>query len=183
MNEKASINNNTSKLSMEKALNINGMKIITQGKIDETIQTAAFLPRARKAILIHEAFNEVPQRFINCLNSGSYVRPHMHMVPNQWELMCWISGEITALIMDNEGIVTDKVLMNETNVRIIEIPPFSYHTFLATKEGSYLEVRNCKYQPTIDRVYASWSPQEESALVHDYYKKLSNAEIGDNLAI
>lgn len=162
---------------------IDGIKTITQSDIDNTLHEATYLKRARKSILIHESFSEVPQRFVNCLNSNSYVRPHMHLVPNQWELMCWISGEIIALIFDDDGKVISKILMNENNVRMIEIPPFRYHTFVAVKKGSYLEIRNCKYQPNIDRLYSAWSPPEESHLAIDYQKKFFLAEIGDSIII
>jgi cupin fold WbuC family metalloprotein len=162
---------------------INGVKTVTQEYIDSVLIYASDLDRAREPILIHDNFDEVPQRFVNCLNSGSYVRPHMHIVPNQWELMSWISGEIIALIFDNEGTIVRKILMNEHNVKLIEIPPFCYHSFVAVGSGVYLEVRNCKYQPEIDRLYSAWTPSEGSPEAKHYQELLSGGEVGDKLII
>lgn len=169
--------------SYKKCSFLDSVKIITQDDIDNTLTSAMNLERSRKSILIHDSFDEVPQRFVNCLNEKSYVRPHMHVVPNQWELMCWVSGEIIALIFDDNGTVTNKILMNKNNVKVIEIPPFCYHSFVAIGNGAYLEVRNCKYQPTIDRLYSVWSPPEKSFNSELYQKLLSKAEIGDSLII
>ena len=114
----------------QKTHSVQGIKIINQIDIDNTLLVAKGLLRKRHPILINETFNEAPQRFINCLNQESYVRPHMHIAPNQWELMCWLSGEIIAIIFDDNGVVTQKILMNEKHARVIEIPPFCYHTFI-----------------------------------------------------
>ena len=121
----------------------NGIKIITQIDINKTIKLSSSLVRNREPILIHDSFNETPQRFVNCLNYKSYVRPHMHTLENQWELMSWVSGEIIAIFFDNTGIITNKLTMNDLNVKIIEIPPLQYHAFVTPSQGAYLEVRNC----------------------------------------
>jgi cupin fold WbuC family metalloprotein len=159
----------------------NNVKIIHQNHIEMALIDAEKSPRARVPILIHQSFEEIPQRFVNCLKLGSYVRPHMHINPTQWELMCWISGELTALIFDATGKLQDKILMNSSEARVIEIPPFVYHSFFVLKEGAYLEIRNCKYQPALDRVHASWSPEEGSIESTDYLKRLIKADIGDML--
>jgi cupin fold WbuC family metalloprotein len=165
----------------KKARSINGVKIFTRDDINDVLTYAATLERARAPIHIHEKFEEVPQRFINCLVTDSYVRPHMHVVPNQWELMCWLSGEIIVLLFDDKGKVTSRITMNETEGRVIEIPPFHYHTYIAVKDCAYLEVRNCKYQPTVDRIYSAWSPEENTLLAEKYVKRLLHAKVGDNL--
>jgi len=170
-------------IEYRRARSTQGVKIITQNDINDALRFAANSERAREPILISERFDEVPQRFINCLNGESYVRPHMHVVPNQWELMSWISGEIIALIFDDKGVVTNKMLMNENNVKLIEIPPFCYHSFVAVNTGVYLEVRNCKYIPKIDRLYSRWSPPEGSDEAKEYQKKLAIAKIGDKLGV
>lgn len=154
--------NSTEVLDYRRANSDKGFKIITQNEINDVLSYTSTLKRARQPILISESFDEIPQRFINCLNSKSYVRPHMHVVPRQWELMSWISGEIVAIVFDENGLVTNKILMNENNVKLIEIPPFCYHSFVAIGTWAYLEIRNCKYQPKVDRLYSAWSPSENS---------------------
>jgi cupin fold WbuC family metalloprotein len=168
---------------LKKANSLNGLKTINQVDINAALINASTLKRKREPIIIHEAFSEIPQKFVNCLNRTSYVRPHMHMAPNQWELMCWVHGEIIALIFDDNGILSSKILMNENNSKIIEIPPFCYHSFITTDKGAYLEIRNCKYQPTIDRLYSKWSPPEESEQAKQYHERFFAAEVGDQIII
>lgn len=169
--------------TLKKAYSIQGVKIVTKADISNSLRNASTLPRSREPIIIHESFEEVPQRFINCFASPSYVRPHMHVVPNQWELMTWISGEIVALLFDDDGKVSNKIIMNENDARVIEIPPFRYHTFFVRNEGAYLETRNCKYQPLVDRVYSGWAPPENSPAAAAYYQRLLTAEIGSILTL
>lgn len=172
------------KVDFKCANSLNGIKSVSKLDIDLSLTSARGIKRAREPILIHESFKEIPQRFVNCLNNNSYVRPHMHLVPNQWELMCWLTGTIISLIFDDKGTVIRKIIMSEDSIRIIEIPPFSYHTFVSTSDGAaYLEIRNCAYQPTIDRLYSNWSPEENSKLALDYQKKFVHAEVGDQLII
>ncbi|MDO8953698.1 MAG: WbuC family cupin fold metalloprotein [Gammaproteobacteria bacterium] len=167
----------------KKANSLNGIKIITQTDIDGTLQYASTLQRARAPLLVHKSYDETPQRFINCLHPGSYVRPHMHVASNQWELKCWLSGDLIALLFDNEGRVKNKIIMNENNVRIVEIPPFCYHSIMAVEKGAYLEIRNGRFQPATDKIYSSWSPEENSALAEQYYKRYLTAEVGDLLTV
>jgi cupin fold WbuC family metalloprotein len=159
------------------------IKIIMQDSLDSGIAEAATLERKRAPILIHSSFEETPQRFVNCLDLNTYVRPHVHVVPKQWELMCWLSGEIVVYLFDDSGVITSKFLMNEENARIIEIPPFRYHAFIATKKSSYLEIRNGHFTGTSDRIYAPWAPAENSIEVADYQKRFSIAQVGDRLTL
>ncbi|HMT02162.1 MAG TPA: WbuC family cupin fold metalloprotein [Burkholderiales bacterium] len=176
-------NNHLDNIIYKRANSIKDIKIITQANINDTLIDAVALERKREPILIHDNFEEIPQRFVNCLNENSYIRPHMHIIPKQWELMSWLSGEIIAFIFDVDGNSIQKIIMNEDNVKVIEIPPFCYHTFVAVTKGSYLEIRNCKYNPSVDRVYSSWSPLENSSLAENYQKKFFTAKVGDKLVI
>ncbi len=167
-------------INYEEAHIVNGIKMIKKDDIDKALIYASTLARKRAPIRIHRNFDEVPQRFVNCLNPQTYIRPHMHKTLTQWELMCWLSGEIIILFFDEQGKVTNRILINEKNVRVVEIPPLRYHTILAIEKGAYLEVRNCRYNPSIDRVYAGWAPIEENTvLVEAYQKRLYAAKVGD----
>lgn len=179
--EKLMFGNNHSQ--HQQAYSKDGVKIVTQSSIDGVLEHALSLERAREPILISGSFDEVPQRFVNCLNEGSYVRPHMHVVPDQWELMSWISGKIVALIFDGDGRVIDKILMSDTGAKLIEIPPFCYHSFYTIGQGAYLEIRNCKYQPAVDRLYSSWAALENSSDAKEYQRMMCEAQIGDIVTI
>jgi cupin fold WbuC family metalloprotein len=170
-----------------RANSLGGTMIVTQSDINDTLTHVSDTVRAREAITIHDSFSEIPQRFVNCFHSNSYIRPHMHPNPNHWELTSWISGEFIVLIFNNHGVVMDKFVMNEYNVRIIEIKPMCYHTYIATKPSAFIEVCNSNYDINhinINRVYSDWSPAEtDNSLVANYLKLLYNAQIGEAITI
>lgn len=159
------------------------IKTIQQKQIDETIRMGSLIPKGRKAILLNNNFAEKPQRYVNCLSPSTYVRPHKHVLDDQWELMCWVSGRFAALIFDDNGILQQRIELSASKTKVIEIPPDVFHSFIALEPCAYLEVRNCAYEPEIDRVYADWSPEEMSLNSTQYLKDLYNAKIGDNLSI
>lgn len=160
----------------------NKVKIVTQNSINNILTSAASKVRFREPILIHDAFEEIPQRFINCLLPESYVRPHMHINSNQWELMSWVSGKIVALIFDDKGVVVNRIVLSENGAKVIEIPPFCYHSFFVLEKSSYLEIRHCSYHPS-DREYAPWSPAENTDEAIEYQKRFFTANIGDKVVI
>lgn len=162
---------------------IEGVKIVTQADIDDALSHASTLKRLRMPINIHENYDEVPQRFVNCLNRETYIRPHRHTVPTQWEFKCWLSGEIVTLLFDEKGKITHRIVMNDKSVRIVEIPPLYYHTVFAMQSGSYLEIRNGVYRPPTDKTFSPWSPEENSPLAKAYQKRFFTAKVGDLLVL
>ncbi len=162
----------------------NGIKTIHQADINEMLRYVSSVKRAREPILINDSFDEVPQKFINCLDPRTYVRPHMHIVPKTQELMCWLTGEIVVLLFDTIGKVTHRIVMNQRGVKVLEIPAFCYHAFIATEQSAYLEIRNTPYHPSVrDRTYSDWSPEEYSIAVKEYKERFLIAKVGDLLVI
>ena len=153
----------------------NQLKIIDQNDINTTVALARHSPTYRSPILLNKSFSEKPQRFVNCLTSTTYVRPHNHVDTGHWELMSWIAGVVYVIFFDEEGKVTGKIKMSADDVKIIEIPPDLYHTFITPDYAAYLEIRNCTYEPNFDRVYPAWAPPEKSPTLPLYIKKLYHA--------
>lgn len=160
---------------------MDSIKKITFDDVSSACSIAKSSTKARSAILINKTFEEVPQRFVNCLTKFTYVRPHKHTMPDQWELMSWLSGEIVSLVFNQSGDVLDKLYLAEFDSRIIEFPPNKVHTFYTLSVGSYLEIRNCAYQPNIDRHYMSWAPEENSEKSGIFLETLKSLEVGDNV--
>lgn len=158
----------------------NNLKVVAQEEIEAGFAHAKRSPRGRSAILLSSSFSEKPQRFINCLDSSTYVRPHQHFLHTQWEFMSWISGEIVALVFNRDGKVLNKIALSEKGTVFIEFPPNTVHTFYTLARGAYLEVRNCAYQPSVDRVYLPWAPEEESDDAEAFLNYLKTLEIGDS---
>ncbi len=157
------------------------IKVVYQSDLDQNLHLALKTEKKRKAILLNESFEQVPQRFINNLTRNTYVRPHKHILPQQWELMSWLSGEIEALLFTEEGILYERYMLSANQIKVIEFQPGFIHSFLTNSSGSYLEVRNCAYNPNIDREYAPWSPEEGSVSAGSFLETLRTLKFGDNI--
>ena len=154
----------------------NNAKVIYQSDINDTIKTARNSPKYRSPILLNESFNDKPQRFVNCLTKKTYVRPHNHALTNHWELMSWLDGVVYVILFDIDGNITYKVKMYHSGVKLIEIPPNTYHSFITPNQGAYLEIRDCAYEPSLDRSYAPWAPAENTVEADHFLIKLFEAE-------
>jgi cupin fold WbuC family metalloprotein len=159
---------------LKKARNVSGIKIIDQSDIDEVINQARKSEKRRLPVLLNKSFSEIPQRFVNCLTKSTYVRPHNHVVTGHWELMSWLAGEIYVLFFDEEGNITNKFKMSHDGVKVVEISPNIYHTFVTENYGAYLEIRNCSFEPEFDRAYATWAPPEGSEGTKPFLENLIN---------
>jgi len=161
----------------------NNIKYIDQAKIDEVIKEARQFPKYRLPILLNNSFSEVPQRFVNCLTKFTYVRPHNHIFTGNWELMSWIAGIVHVIFFDEKGKIINKMKMSQDGLKVLEIPPEIYHTFITNDFGVYLEIRNCSYEPDFDRTYAIWSPNEKHAESSLYLERLRHAKENDTVTI
>lgn len=137
---------------------IGATKIVKKTDLDQTLIEAKSSDKFRLPILLNNSFDEVPQRFVNCLTVSTYVRPHCHPRTCPWELMSWLDGIIYIILFDHSGKIIDKLTMSRDDVRVIEIPSNLYHTFITPSTGVYLEVRGSSYNPDNDRMYATWAP-------------------------
>jgi len=159
------------------------VKIIDQTDIHETLASARAHERKRLPILLNDSFAEIPQRFVNCLTASTYVRPHNHLQTGNWELMSWIEGLVYVLFFDDQGNILDIIKMAHDAAKVVEIPPNVFHTFVTPDHGVYLEIRDCAYNPEIDRVYATWSPLEMTQEADLYLKSLVLAINKENSTI
>ncbi|WP_155419480.1 WbuC family cupin fold metalloprotein [Chromobacterium subtsugae] len=156
-------------------------KLISNDYIETVIEESKGVPRKRIPILVHDSYDEIPQRFVNCMASDSYIKPHKHESDNQWELVTWMSGEMLIVIFDDLGRILNKVKIGQRSNRIMEIQRNQYHSYVPLSDCAYLEIRNCRFvygQPEVDRTFASWAPDEGSIEVNDFVAWLKRADIG-----
>lgn len=156
-------------------------KLISNDHIEAVIKASRDAPRKRTPILVHNSYDEIPQRFVNCMASDSYIRPHKHENDNQWELVTWISGELLVVIFDDSGRILSKVEMSQQGNRVFEIQRNQYHSYIPLSDCSYLEIRNCRFiygRPEADRTFASWAPDEGEKEAEAFVTWLKDADIG-----
>ena len=157
-------------------------KLISNADVEAVIRESKMLPRRRVPILVHDSYDEAPQRFVNCMSVNSYIRPHLHENNNQWELVIWVSGDMLVLIFDTDGTILKRIEFGQCQNRIVEIQQNLYHAFVPITDCAYFEVRNCKFDPGSDRQYAAWAPEEGGVGVDDFFSWMKSAEVGQRYA-
>lgn len=91
-------------------------KLISSADVEAVIRESKALPRKRVPILVHDSYDEMPQRFVNCMSANSYIRPHLHENNNQWELVIWVSGEMLVLIFNEDGSISKESSLARTKI-------------------------------------------------------------------
>ncbi len=118
-------------------------------------------PRKRKNLNVHPQRSEVIQRFFNCLEPETYVRPHRH-APEKFELFVLLSGAAGVLVFDAAGEVVEKHLLAPEALVAVEIPGGVVHTVVALSPHTVLfEVKPGPYEPLTDKDFAPWAPAED----------------------
>jgi cupin fold WbuC family metalloprotein len=104
------------------------------------------------------------------MEPDTYVQPHKHENPDKREAFIVLRGSFLIVQFDESGNITDHVVMGgKQGIYGLEIPPRTYHTLISLEEGSVLyELKDGPYIQQTDKIFASWAPQEGSALANAY---------------
>ena len=140
------------------------VKLLTRSLIGTLCDEAMSSDRKRKNYNFHE-HAETVQRFLNVLQTGTYVRPHRHVRPegvNGFEFFLVLQGAIGMVVFDNDGNgVRCERLEARGEQYGIEIPEGSYHTLVVLEPNSViLELKEGPYQPSIDKDFLQQFPAE-----------------------
>lgn len=125
------------------------MKIYDSEYLSSLIEKARNAQIKRAHLNLHTSYNEKVQRLFIALTRGSYVSPHYHALPHQWEMFIIISGTIKVLHYNEKGIITSEILVGDgQSTKVMEFSPGDIHSvecisetalMLEIKEGPYIE--------------------------------------------
>lgn len=144
------------------------MRAITQVEIEQLIWQASKSTRKRAILRLHE-HEESVQRMVNAVLPGTYVPPHKHETPDKVELFSILKGKVAVLKFNEIGEI-DAVLPLDDNgpIKIVEIPPRTYHSIVALKPSAMLEIIQGPYVAFTHKQLAEWAPPEDSPKARDY---------------
>ena len=130
--------------------------------------------RKRMNYNFHTYAGDTLQRMLNCLELGTYCRPHKHENPPKREVFIILKGTVAVLQFNNEGKIIDYTILNNTNGQYgVEIPPLTWHSIIALENESVVfECKDGPYEPTSDKDFAPWAPVEGSTDVDLYLEKM-----------
>jgi cupin fold WbuC family metalloprotein len=138
------------------------MKTMPSETLDDLVRRAVDSPRGRLNYNLHPTLEDPVQRFFNCLEPGSYVRPHRHTDPPRWETFVALRGRAVVLEFDDVGRVTARCEISPEGPAIaVEIAGETWHTVAALRSGTALfELKPGPYRPVADKDFAGWAPAE-----------------------
>ena len=150
------------------------LRSITQVEIEDLIFQAKKLPRKRNILRLHE-HHEPVQRMVNALIPGTYVTPHKHENPDKVELFCILKGCIAVLEFNERGDVEIVIKLDTAGqVKVVEIPPRTYHTIIPLEPSAVLEIIQGPYEESSHKQFATWAPLEDNPKATDYLMYLTS---------
>jgi cupin fold WbuC family metalloprotein len=146
------------------------MYIIDNNFLNTLSDEARQAPRKRKNYNFHSTLDDPINRMLNAVEPDTYAPPHKHENPDKREVFIILRGSVVAFFFDDEGNITDKILLNkEKGVYGVEVPPGKWHSVMSLESGSVLyEIKDGPYNVQNDKIIAPWAPIEGSNDVSKY---------------
>lgn len=115
--------------------------------------------RKRAHLNLHQNFDEKVQRLFISLAKGSYVEPHYHALPHQWEMFVVIEGIVEVVFYSPDGSEVHHLLVGEgQDCKVIEIDPLDIHSVECISEKALiLEVKEGPFVAKYAKVTAKFS--------------------------
>lgn len=153
------------------------MKQITVSDMQQQSSAAAQSPRLRAHRNFHPELSDPVQRLAIAMEPGTYVRPHRH--PHTFELLLPLSGRFVVLNFDDQGTVTQRVVLGES-CSVLEMEAGTWHAVLSLDAGGIIfEVKHGAYQPVAEQDFAAWAPAEGETGCAELLAWYAQAQIGD----
>ena len=150
------------------------LRSISLVEIEEMIYQARKLSRKHIIMRLHE-YHEPVQRTVHAMIPGTYITPHKHENPDKVELFCILKGRIAVLEFSGRGEIQNIVTLEDRGaVRIIDIPPRTYHTVIPLEPCAVLEIIQGPYDPENHLIPATWAPLEDTPKAPDYLMYLTS---------
>ncbi len=143
-------------------------------------QAAAASPRRRAFHNLHQDYAEPVQRVLIALLPDSYVAPHRHSQPSQWELFVVLSGRVDFIQFNEDGqVVSRHQLVAGSSLSGLQLAPGCWHSVTAPAGPAFfLEVKQGPYDPSQPRESAGFAPAEQTAQAASYLSWLQQATVG-----
>lgn len=135
------------------------MKLIDAELIERLYSDAIASNRLRTHYLLHESYIEKVQRLLIAMVNGSYVEPHFHSDPHQWEMFTVIHGRVKVCLYNSSGMVVRELIIDGENVvPVIEFSAGDIHSVeCISKRALLLEVKEGPFDPDNPKVMAAFN--------------------------
>lgn len=147
---------------------------ITDALVEHVSKRAKVSPRRRCNYNFHKDSGEALQRMLNAIEPGTYLRPHKHEAPDKTEIFLVLKGKALILEFDDDGEVIDYITLDyKEGNHGVELPPGSWHSFIALEEGTVLyEIKEGPFVKETDKTFARWAPEEETEEGYEFNQRI-----------
>lgn len=150
---------------------------IGKSEFDVLIQDSRASARRRMNLNLHVSPDAAVQRLFIATEPDTYIRPHRHPEAHKWELLLVLAGRLDLLVFDDSGNVTDRIILEPDQTRLVELSPGTWHSYVCRESGTVvLEVKEGAYIATAEKDFASWAPPENSAGVQSYLEWMRDVQ-------
>ncbi|MCG6229919.1 WbuC family cupin fold metalloprotein [Vibrio furnissii] len=115
--------------------------------------------RKRAHLNLHNSFEEKVQRLFISLTQGSYVQPHYHELPHQWEMFVVMEGVVEVVFYNSCGRELERLLVGEgQDCKAIEIQAMDIHSVeCISNKALMIEIKEGPFDPDIGKVAVNFS--------------------------
>jgi len=154
------------------------MEKITVTDLQQLSEQAANSHRLRANRNLHPELSNPVQRLAIAMEPGTYVRPHRH--PHTFELLTSLSGRFLVLHFDDNGYVTQLVVLGE-ECKVLETDAGTWHAVLSMDKGGVIfEIKHGGYKPVTDQDSAPWAPTENEPGAAELMEWYAQAQVGES---
>lgn len=134
------------------------MRLIERAQLDLLHKEATKSVRLRSHFLMHNTHEEKVQRLLISLVKGSFVEPHYHELPHQWEMFIVIQGCLKICLYNTHGGIIETFLVGEnTGISIVEFSPGDIHSVECVSNNALMmEVKEGPFDSTHAKVFPEW---------------------------
>ena len=79
-------------------------------------------------LMMHGSHQEKVQRLLIALVKGSYVEPHYHELPHQWEMFIVMRGNFRFVCTVERWVIKQFIAGDNTGISIVEFSPGDIHS-------------------------------------------------------
>lgn len=134
------------------------MRYFGNRQLNILFEEAALSPRKRAHLNLHSTFDDKVQRLYIAMLKGSYVEPHYHDLPHQWEMFVVLQGTIHLKLYNEDSTVKESMFIGEGHeVKSLELMPNDIHSVECISEQVLmLEIKEGPFISDKAKVFPNW---------------------------
>ena len=131
------------------------MRLIDNAQLEKLYEQAERSERLRSHLLMHSSHQDKVQRLFIALVEGSYVEPHYHELPHQWEMFIVMQGKIQICIYDDDGEVEKRFIAgDDSGICVVEFAPRDIHSVeCLSPRALIMEVKEGPFDPSFAKSF------------------------------